>query len=527
MIDYERITLPDVSDDDNATLNLNLKTLKDKQQRNLLRASYYDGKRAIRQIGSVIPPQYYRLGLVLGWSAKAVDILARRCNLDKFVWPDGDLNSLGYREVWERNDLGIELSGALKSSLKFGPAFIINTRGDESAGEPAALIHVKDARSASGRWNPRTRRLDDLVSVLEWDDDGRPKELVYYLDGYTIEAVKDEGSWSVNVTEHPWGVPAEPVVYKPEPGRPFGYSRISRPVMSLHDQALREIIRLEGHMDIYSYPELWMLGADEKIFKNADGSQKAAWQVMLGRIKGIPDDDNAEQPRADVKQFPASTPQPHLAALNAFAKMFARETSLPDTALAITDISNPTSAESYDASQYELIAEAEGATDDWTPPLRRAMTRALAMSNGMSEIPESWETIDGKWRNPRYQSRAAEADAGMKQLSAIPWLAESEVGLELLGLSEQQIRRAMADRRRSEGSGVLATLQAAAGQVASPADDAAAIKAKADAMGALIRSGVSTESAAATVGLSGMVFTGAVPVSLRLPESDASNLEQD
>jgi hypothetical protein len=56
-------------------------------------------------------------------------------------------------------------------------------------------------------------------------------------------------------------------------------------------------------------------------------------------------------------------------------------------------------------------------------------------------------SIEPRWRNPRFLSRAAEADAGMKTLTAMPWLAETEVGLELLGLDEQQIVRAMAERR--------------------------------------------------------------------------------
>lgn len=44
-------------------------------------------------------------------------------------------------------------------------------------------------------------------------------------------------------------------------------------------------------------------------------------------------------------------------------------------------------------------------------------------------------------------------------------------------------------------------------------------------MGVLIRSGVAPESAAAQVGLDNIEFTGAVPVSLRLPEADATKLE--
>jgi len=84
------------------------------------------------------------------------------------------------------------------------------------------------------------------------------------------------------------------------------------------------------------------------------------------------------------------------------------------------------------------------------------------MANGEDGIPDEWATIAPKWRNPRFLSRAAEADAGTKQLSAIPWLAETEVGLELLGLDEQQIRRAMAEKRRMGGSAALRQVAEAA-----------------------------------------------------------------
>lgn len=458
----EKITLPGVDDDDNATLNRLLAQLEAKARRNRLRSAYYDMRRVINLVGSVIPPQYFKLGIVLGWTGKAVDILARRCNLDGFVWPDGDLDSLGWREVWEGNHLRSEVSQGTIASLIHSTAFVINTQGGPN--EPAGLIHFRDARSATGEWNSRTRRLDNLLSVTGRDADDRPTALTLYLDGRTITAEKDSSGWTVEKQGHSWGVPAEPLPYRPRLDRPFGSSRITREVMNLQDQATRALIRLEAHSDIYAIPDLWMLGADQSIFKNADGSLKAAWQVVMGRIKGIPDDDDAENPRADVKQFPAATPEPHLASLNAYAKMFARATSLPDTAVAITDLSNPTSAEAYDASQHELIAEAEGATDDWSPYLRRAVVRALAMANDIpaDEIPPRWATIAPRWRDPRHLSRAAQADAGLKQLSAIPWLADTEVGLELLGLDEQQIARALADRRRADAQQRLSALAAAA-----------------------------------------------------------------
>jgi hypothetical protein len=136
----------------------------------------------------------------------------------------------------------------------------------------------------------------------------------------------------------------------------------------------------------------------------------------------------------------------------------ARETDLPDSDFALTDMANPTSADAYSASRENLISEAEGTMGDWSVPIRRTVNRALAIQNGLTEVPEAWGSIETKWRSPIYLSKAAAADAGAKQIAVIPWLAETEVGLELLGLDEQQIRRAMADKRRAAGRAVVAAL---------------------------------------------------------------------
>lgn len=454
----EKPVVPGLSPDENALLGKLVEQLAAKERRNLLRSSYYDGRRVLSQVGGVIPAAYQNLAFVLGWAAKGVDGLARRCNLDAMVWPDGDIGSLGMRELAASNFLFSELSQGRTDSLIHGVSYLITTQG--VAGEPKALVHAKDALNATGMWNPRRRSLDNLLSVTSRKD-GLITGFVLYLDGMTVTADKSDGKWQVERSEHPWHVPAEPLIYHPRASRRMGRSRISRPVMSIQDSALRALRRLEAHMDIYAIPKLMVLGADESIFKNADGSPKASWQVVMGRVLGIPDDEDAANPRADVRQLAAESPQPHLAQLNALAKLMARETDLPDSDFAMTDMANPTSAEAYNASRENLIAEAEGATDDWSVAVQRTVTRALAIQNGLDVIPEQWATIAPKWRSPIYISKAAAADAGAKQLAAVPWLAETEVGLELLGLDSQQIQRAMADKRRAAGRAVLAALKPA------------------------------------------------------------------
>lgn len=460
-----RIVLPGVADDVNDTIGRLVDQLQARRERNALRAAYYDGKHAARLVGSIIPPQYWRLGIVLGWSAKAVDILARRCNLDGFVWPDGDLGALGWSNLADDNTLLSEISQAAVSSLIHGPAFLVTTKG--GTGEPPALLHVKDALNATGDWSVRRRSLDNLLSVTTRDDRNQITGLALYLDGRTIEAAIEDGRWTIlDDVEHSYGVPVDAMVYKPRPGRPFGSSRISRPVMSLHDQALRTVIRMEAHSDIYAIPDLWVLGADQSLFRNADGTSKAAWQVMMGRLKAVPDQGGEEArddalDRIDVKQFPASSPAPHLMALKQQAQLFAGETSVPLTSLGVSDMTNPTSADSYIASREDLIAEAEGTTDDWARPVARAARRLLQMAHGEALDP-ALSSMAPKWRSPLYLSRAAAADAGSKQLGAVPWLADTEVGLELLGLDAQQASRALAERRRAEGRAVLASLLSSA-----------------------------------------------------------------
>lgn len=457
----DKLTVPNLTDNENATVNRLLGQLEEKSDRNLLRSSYYDGRKAVRQVGGVIPAQYHNIGLALGWAAKGVDGLARRCNLDEFVWSDGELDDLGIRELQDSNFLLSELAQGRTDSLLHGVSYLITTRGGE--GEPSALVHVKDALNATGEWDARSRRLRNLLSITDRKD-GKVTGFVLYLPNLTISAQKDSSGWTVDHSPHTWGVPAEPLIYRPRSSRRMGRSRITRPVMGFQDAALRSLIRTEAHMDIYAIPKLIALGADEQIFKNADGSPKASWQVVMGRMLAIPDDEDATNPRASVQQLSAESPQPHLAQLNALAKLMARETDLPDSDFALADMANPTSEGSYIQGRDNLVAEAEGAMDDWAVPIRRTVTRALAIQNGYSAVPSEWASIKPKWRSPLYLSRAAQADAGAKQLASVPWLADTEIGLELLGLDKDQRDRALSQRaeaeRRASGRAVLAALAA-------------------------------------------------------------------
>lgn len=451
----ESVIVEGLDEAEQDTLTGLIENLRAKAPRNLLRSAYYDGKNAVRDLGIAMPPNFRRIAVVLGWSAKAVDILNRRCNLDGFVVPGRSADEFGMSELWADNYLDTEAPQAGVSSLIHAAAFLVATQGDTEAGEPKALVTAKDALSGTGNWDLRRRCLSSFLSLIDVDKEGHPIEMVLYLPNRNITMRREAGVWKLDRREHTFGVPVEPLVYRPRLGRPFGSSRISRAVMALHDSAIRTAIRSELSAELYSVPQRVLLGADESAFKNADGTVKTAWQAILGRLWAIPDDEEASNPRADLKEFSQGSQEPHVAQLRAWAQLFAGETSIPISSLGISTDANPASAEAYYASREDLISEAEGTADGWSPAWRRTAIRGLQMLNGWDKVPDEVLQIRPKWRSPATPSRAAAADAAAKTLAQFPWLADSELGLELYGFEQSFIDRAMAEKRRSGGSAAL------------------------------------------------------------------------
>ena len=458
------IRVADLTEAEQESLDALVNQWRKKRPRNDLRSSLYDMKNSERHLmAQSVPDVVRRRRFVLGWSGIAVDKLNRRCNIEGFYDDNGnDLGSLGLDEVIRDNRLTAEISQAGVSSLIHAVSFLVTTQGDTEAGEPPVLINARDASTSTAIWDVRRREITSFLSLTDFDDQGEPVGMVMYLPNLNVTMTKVGGRWFVDRREHRYGVPVDPMRYKPRLGRPFGSSRISRAVMSIHMQALAAMIRADVNGEAYSLPRFVLLGATEEAFKNADGSSKPAWQAAWDAVWAVGDYEEASQPRADIKQFNGQSPEPQNAHLRMLAQMFSGETGIPIGELGIIGDTNPTSAESLSVSKEDLIAEAEQTTDTWGPDVSRAVVRALVMLNG--DVPEGL-SVRAQWRNPMYVSRAAAADAGTKVIDKFPWLAETEVGLEISGLSPDQIRRAMQERRRARGSELLAALRSAAGQV--------------------------------------------------------------
>lgn len=424
-------------------------TLSARSSHNRLRDHLYEAKHRASLLGVAGAERYSRTATVIGWPAKSVDLMAARTVLGGVEQLSGD--DLGIARVLQDNDFESEVVGAVTSHLLHGVSFIVSSRG--GAGEPAGMLHVVDARSGTGTWNPRTRRLDDFLSIHQTDDQGTVTAFTLYLPGRTLTAQRTGDGWRVTASTDHDGVPVEALRYRPRPGqRPWGRSRITRPVVALTEAAMRVAMRLEGHADVYALPQVYLLGATPEDLKTPEGA--AAWERRIGGIYGIPDNDQGANPRAGLHQLAAASPTPHLEQLRQYAQLFSGETSIPVSSLGVSDLSNPTSADSYIASREDLITEAEATATALSGPISRAVARSVAYAHGLRAAPEDWD-IRAHWHSAAHASLASRADAGVKILSAMPWLVSTPLGPELAGLDQRQIARALQYQQRGEATSLI------------------------------------------------------------------------
>ena len=82
---------------------------------------------------------------------------------------------------------------------------------------------------------------------------------------------------------------------------------------------------------------------------------------------------------------------------------------------------------------------------------------ALAIERGTDYWAEMdvAANVEAKFRNPARPSLVSQADAMCKIVQSFPWIAESDVALEELGFSDDQIMRLRSDRKAAQSRAVV------------------------------------------------------------------------
>nr|DAR93560.1 MAG TPA: PORTAL PROTEIN [Caudoviricetes sp.]DAW01065.1 MAG TPA: PORTAL PROTEIN [Caudoviricetes sp.] len=451
-----------LAEDDAALMARLVKQWQAKRARNALRRQYRDMQVNVAFLGASVPP-YMRdqLDIVCGWPDKAVTSLASRCMWDGVTSPSGEEDPLGAMSLLHENRFDLLVPELVDATLTYCCSFVVALPGDPAAGDPDVVVTGADALWATGLWDVRRRGLEAGLLVDSADDNGKPTSmLLLTAEHVTRLALGDRGWVAVARMDHSLGrVPMEPLPYRPALGRPFGRSRISREVMSITDRVVRAGFRTEVSSDLYAAPALLLLGADETMFQDAQGEKVPLWSWYMGRLKSLPKDEDGDKP--DLQVIPQQSMEPFLAMKRALAAEFASATSLPISALGIVQ-DNPSSAEAIYAAKEDLVIEAQNTTRSIGYGLNRIVQDAICLRDGIpvTEMDDEVRNLATRWRNPAMPSVVSQSDAVVKQISAIPELAQTDVALEELGYSAEQIVRIRSQIKRAQAGGVLDRLLA-------------------------------------------------------------------
>ena len=451
-----------LAEDDAALMARLVKQWQAKRARNALRRQYRDMQVNVAFLGASVPP-YMRdqLDIVCGWPDKAVTSLASRCMWDGVTSPSGEEDPIGAMSLLHENRFDLLVPELVDATLTYCCSFVVALPGDPAAGDPDVVVTGADALWATGLWDVRRRGLEAGLLVDSADDNGKPTSmLLLTAEHVTRLALGDRGWVAVARMDHSLGrVPMEPLPYRPALGRPFGRSRISREVMSITDRVVRAGFRTEVSSDLYAAPALLLLGADETMFQDAQGEKVPLWSWYMGRLKSLPKDEDGDKP--DLQVIPQQSMEPFLAMKRALAAEFASATSLPISALGIVQ-DNPSSAEAIYAAKEDLVIEAQNTTRSIGYGLNRIVQDAICLRDGIpvTEMDDEVRNLATRWRNPAMPSVVSQSDAVVKQISAIPELAQTDVALEELGYSAEQIVRIRSQIKRAQAGGVLDRLLA-------------------------------------------------------------------
>ena len=237
------------------------------------------------------------------------------------------------------------------------------------------------------------------------------------------------------------------MAFEPTDLRPFGHSRITRTVMSITDDAIREEARSEIAAEFAALPQKWITGTYSKL----TSSEQKKYNAAMGAVLELTKDLDGDSP--NVGQFPQISMQPHIDYMRSLAARFSGATNVPLNSLGVVS-DNPSSAEAIYAAKEDLVIDAQNLNDTNGLALRNVAWMALAVMHGTTFAAErdAGTDVAARFHNPAMPSVVSQSDAMVKQISAIPWLAESDVALEELGYTSEQIQRLRSDRRRSQGT---------------------------------------------------------------------------
>ncbi len=418
-----------------------------------LSEAYYLGEQVIDNLRISVPKELEFLRTIVGWAALAVDPYVERHAIDCFRLADGTDADPYLTALWSANGLDAELPLAVTDALSMGRGWWVVGSPLESGGAPQ--ITVESPLNLAALWNKRGTEPEAVFH--EYLSDGRLHAALLVPNATISLATNDNGEWEiVDRDEHDFGfVPVVRMANTPRTNDRGGRSAITTALRSTIDGACRTLLGLEVAREIYSVPQMLLLGVAEDAFQKADGTPKSAWETYITHVLALERDESGELP--EVKQKQVYDPATFTTLIENAASRAASIVLAPPQEIGLYTQGNPVSADAQNTSESRRNRRARAQQAMFGVPLVKVMQYA-AMFDNRGVLPDRFKAIEADWRSVEEIDFTKAADGITKLVTAGSIPATSDVTLKRAGFNAVERARLAQDRRLEDGRDAARTI---------------------------------------------------------------------
>lgn len=422
---------------------------------NETKKKYYNGHISLQEVnlGIALPISFNKLDIGCSWGAKAVDVLAARSMFDGFVSENGAEAST-MTDIVKRNRMIAEYAKACRDELLYGVTFAV------PSGEPDnARVRFYSPQCAAASWSAVKGRIDCGFAFQDAPDDEsdinwQPMYINLFTDTDTWVLSKESGCWAAERHPHKFGRPMMvALAWNPSSDKPFGQSRIKRPIRKLIQGYVRTIADATIGLEFATSPQKYLLGVTDEQYEQITSNK---FKQYVGSIIASSSNPETGQNPA-FGQLQQGNIEPHVQMLRLLATQFSAATGLPVTDTGVISDSNPTSSDAILAQTQTLVTMAEQLNTSNGDALQLVAHMAQAIELGMTPdtLPDDNRNVVAHFKNPAMPSIASTADAATKIAASRENFASTDVYLEMVGFDQADIRRIKSQEQRARGQQVL------------------------------------------------------------------------
>ena len=449
-------TVPGLTEQEQQQLDVLTETYNEHQSNNAVKDKYYEGHVTLQDVnlGIALPQGLRNLEVGCSWGQKAVDALAARSMFDGFVGNGGALD--GLQKLVMDNRLVAAYAKACRDQLKYGCVFA-TLSADSAIG---CKVRFHSPATAAALWSGEKSRIACGLAIIDTVKDEhlagawQPSLVNLYTDTAVIVLRSVDRGWAAQRIPHRMGRPLmEPMIWNATNGKPFGRSRLKRPIRALIDDYIRTAANATIALEFDTTPQKYILGVTDEQYDAIVGNKFRTYVGSLLAATANP--ETGENPV--FGQLPQGSLQPHVEKMRMTATQFAAATGLTVTDVGVVNDANPTSSDAILAQSQTLVLMAQQLNTGNGDALHTiaCMAQAIARNVTLADLTEEERGIMAHFKNPAMPSVAVTADAALKIASARREFASTDTFLEMIGFDQADIRRIKAQEQRVRGQALL------------------------------------------------------------------------